>query len=132
MKKTPQCFAGIAILFVILNVGKSQSSYGQEPGQAKTSTFMRLKLEPTKAVLEGIALADYEMITKNAGTIRNLMLDENWMVMQTEDYRRQSEEFRKSVEQLRDAASNKNIDGAMLAYVQMTIRCVQCHKTLRK
>lgn len=93
---------------------------------------MRLKLEPAKGVLEGIALADFEMITKNAGTIRNLMLDEGWMVKQTEDYRRQSDEFRKVVEQLRVASEAKNIDGATLAYVQMTLRCVQCHQSLRK
>jgi len=104
----------------------------QEPGAAKTSTFMRLKLEPMKGVLEGIALADFAMITKNAGTIRNLMLDEGWMVKQTEDYRRQSDEFRKVVDQLRVAADAKNIDGATLAYVQMTLRCVQCHQSLRK
>lgn len=93
---------------------------------------MRLKLEPAKGVLEGIALADFAMISKNAGTIRNLMLDEGWMVRQTEDYRLQSEEFRKAVELLRVAAESKNIDGATLAYVQMTLRCVQCHQSLRK
>lgn len=93
---------------------------------------MRLKLEPAKGVLEGIALADFAMISKNAGTMRNLMLDEGWMVKQTEDYRKQSDEFRKVIEQLRAAAEAKNIDGATLAYVQMTFRCVQCHQSLRK
>jgi cytochrome c556 len=116
---------------VFLSMGR-QESVGQEPGQGKTSTFMRLKLEPAKAILEGLALEDYAMITKNAGTIRNLMLDEGWMIVQTEDYRRQSDEFRKAVEQLREAANQKNLDGATLAYVQMTIRCVQCHQSLRK
>ena len=77
-------------------------------------------------------MADYEQIGKNAGVIRNLMLDEGWMIVQTEDYRRQSDEFRKVIEQLRDAAHNKNLDGATLAYVQMTMRCVQCHQLLRK
>jgi len=116
---------------VFLTLGRDDS-VGQEPGTVKTSTFMRLKLEPAKNILEAIALADYAMISKNAGTIRNLMLDEGWMVVQTEDYRRQSDEFRKVVEQLREAASQKNLDGATLAYVQMTIRCVQCHQSLRK
>ncbi len=93
---------------------------------------MRLKLEPVKGVLEGIALSDFDSISKNAGRIRTLLLDENWMVVQSEDYRSQSIEFRKAVEQLKQAADNKNIDGATLAYMQMTLRCVQCHQALRK
>jgi hypothetical protein len=110
----------------------TQLSRGQEPGIAKASAFMRLKLEPAKGALEGIALADFEMINKHAGTIRNLMLDESWMVIQSDEYRRQSIEFRSIVEQLQQAAKDKNVDRATLAYVQMTIRCVQCHEMLRK
>ena len=93
---------------------------------------MRLKLEPAKEALEGIALADFDMIAKCASTIRNLLLDEGWMVVQSDDYRRQSNEFRTIVEQLQKAAEDKNVDRATLAYVQMTIRCVQCHELLRK
>ena len=129
MRRFAGLFAASALVVVVAIHG---GVFSQEPGGAKTSTFMRLKLEPTKGVLEGIALADFEMITKNAGTIRNLMLDEGWMVRQTEDYRRQSEEFRKAVEQLRVASEAKNIDGATLAYVQMTLSCVQCHRYLAR
>jgi len=122
----------IAILCTSLAVVRSQFINGQEPGQVKKSTFMRLKLEPAKGALEGIALADFAMIAKNASTIRNLMLDESWMVIQSDDYRRQSNEFRTIIEQLQKAAEDKNVDRATLAYVQMTIRCVQCHELLRK
>lgn len=135
MKKS-KLLISFAILCVALAAVRSQLINGQdrlqEPGQVKTSTFMRLKLEPAKGALEGIALADFDMISKHAGTIRNLMLDESWMVVQSDDYRRQSNEFRTIVEQLQQAAQDKNVDRATLAYVQMTIRCVQCHQSLRK
>ncbi len=75
---------------------------------------------------------DFDSIKKNAGTIKNLLLDENWMVVQSDEYRRQTLEFRKLVDQIRDAADKKNIDGATLAYVQMTIQCVRCHQALRR
>lgn len=124
------------MLCVALAVVRSQFLSGQqpaqEPGTVKASTFMRLKMEPAKGALEGIALADFDMISKHAATIRNLMLDEGWMVVQSDDYRRQSNEFRTIVEQLQQAAQDKNVDRATLAYVQMTIRCVQCHQSLRK
>ncbi len=122
----------LAILCISVAVVRHQFTIGQEPGQVKKSTFMRLKLEPAKGALEGIALADFDMIAKHANSIRNLMLDESWMVVQSEDYRRQSNEFRTIVEQLQKAAEQKNVDRATLAYVQMTIRCVQCHESLRK
>ncbi len=66
------------------------------------------------------------------GRSKNLLLDENWMVVQSDEYRRQTLEFRKLVDQIRDAADKKNIDGATLAYVQMTIQCVRCHQALRR
>lgn len=128
----PKLFFSLVLLCVSLAVVRSQFINGQEPGQVKKSTFMRLKLEPAKGVLEGIALADFDMISKHTGALRNLMLDESWMVVQSEDYRRQSNEFRAIVEQLQKAAEQKNVDRATLAYVQMTIRCVQCHESLRK
>lgn len=131
MRKT-KLVAGLAVLGLTLAFVHGRMSTGQEPGRAKASTFMRLKLEPAKAMLEGIALADFEMIGKSAGKIRNLMLDESWMVVQSDEYRRQSNEFRTIIEQVQQAAKDKNVDRATLAYVQMTIRCVQCHELLRK
>ncbi len=125
----------LVVILMVTAVGfafRSQLTRGQEPGVAKASTFMRLKLQPVKGVLEGIALADFDMISKHAGAIHNLMLDESWMVIQSGEYRHQSNEFRSIVEQLQQAAKDKNVDRATLAYVQMTIRCVQCHEMLRK
>jgi hypothetical protein len=58
-------------------------------------------------------------------------LDESWMVIQTEEYRRQSDEFRRSVAVMSKAAKDKNIDGATLGYMQMTLNCVRCHRQLR-
>jgi hypothetical protein len=130
--KSPMRPSWIVLLLVLcVVVAGHDGAISQEPGAVKAQTIMRLKLEPAKAVLEGIALADFEMIAKHAGTLRTLMLDAGWMVRQTEGYRRQSDEFRKCIDQLRAAAEAKNIDGATLAYVQMTLRCVQCHQSLR-
>ena len=65
MRKT-KLVLGLAVICLALVTIRSQMS-GQEPGRVKASTFMRLKLDPAKGALEGIALADFEMISKNAG-----------------------------------------------------------------
>ncbi len=132
MVRTMYDFRIMTIVFLLVWAILVQALAGQEPGSAKTATFMRMKLQPSKELLEGLAMNDFDSIKKNAGTIKNLLLDENWMVVQSDEYRRQTLEFRKLVDQIRDSADKKNIDGATLAYVQMTIQCVRCHQTLRR
>lgn len=102
-----------------------------EPQPNKVGPFMRLKLEHAQSVLAGLALEDYEAISQNAQKISLLTQDENWQVLQTIDYRRHSDDFRRTANQLAEAARKKNLDGATLAYMQLTMQCVQCHKHVR-
>jgi cytochrome c556 len=92
---------------------------------------MRLKLQPVKDILEGIALEDYDRITQSAERVHLLSLDESWMVMQTDEYRQQSDEFRRAVKMVVDNSRARNIDGVTLGYMQMTLNCVRCHRQLR-
>ncbi|MCL6644623.1 MAG: hypothetical protein K6U88_06545, partial [Dehalococcoidia bacterium] len=41
------------------------------------------------------------------------------------------EQVRRAVDAVSAAAKQKNLDGASLAYMQMTLNCVRCHKYLR-
>ena len=43
----------------------------------------------------------------------------------------QSREFRRACESLRSAAKDKNLDGAALAWMEVTLKCIQCHKYVR-
>lgn len=43
-----------------------------------------------------------------------------------------SNEFRRSAENVAQAAKNKNIEGATLVYMDMTMVCVRCHKHVRE
>jgi hypothetical protein len=97
----------------------------------KVSVFMQLKLEHSQKVLEGIVLEDFGMIAKHAQQLALLTQDENWEVLQTRDYRRHSDDFVRIAERLKDAAQEKNVDGAALDYVQLTLNCVDCHKHVR-
>jgi hypothetical protein len=42
-----------------------------------------------------------------------------------------SAEFQRSTKALAEAAKKKNADGASLAYVQLTLTCVNCHKHIK-
>jgi len=54
------------------------------------------------------------------------------MVMQTAEYRERSNEFRRTVNAITDAARKKNLEAAALAYVDATLKCVSCHKYIRQ
>ena len=101
------------------------------PEPDKVAVFMRAKLGHADRVLEGLAVADFEMIERAAQELSLASLDSNWQVLQTEDYVRQSAEFRRACDALKKAAQEKNLDGAALAWVDATLKCVQCHKYVR-
>ena len=51
--------------------------------------------------------------------------------LKTDDYRLQMAVFRRSAETVSKRAKEGNLDGATLAYVDMTLTCVKCHQTTR-
>lgn len=93
--------------------------------------FMRAKLGHSQHVMEGLALADYDLIERGAHDLALASQASSWQVLQTEDYARQSREFRRACESLRAAAKDKNLDGAALAWMEVTLKCIQCHKYVR-
>ena len=100
-------------------------------GPDKVAAFMRAKLGHSQNVLEGLALEDFELIERAAHDLALASQASSWQVLQTEDYARQSDDFRRSCNALRRAAKEKNLDGAALAWMEVTMKCVQCHKYVR-
>ena len=95
------------------------------------AVFMRAKLDHSKNVLEGLALADFDLISRGAQELSLASQESSWQVLQTEDYARMSAEFRRSCDSLRSAAKAENLDGAVLAWMEVTHKCVQCHRYIR-
>ena len=97
----------------------------------RVAGFMRAKLAHSATVLEGLSLEDYDLIGKGAQQLVLVSQDSNWQVLQTEDYARQSEAFRRACDGLRRAAQEKNLDAAVLCWMDVTMKCVQCHRYVR-
>ncbi len=106
---------------------------GQQEKQNR-SEFMRRKLEFSKNVLEGLALEQYPIIEKNAKALKILSQAAEWevpMIPNATDYVALTSEFQRNTDELVKTAKQGNIDGATLAYVKLTMNCVQCHKYVR-
>jgi cytochrome c556 len=108
------------------------SAVPQEPAvKLSRPELMKQKLIAAEKVLEGLALEDFDAISKHSQRLSLLTLEESWNALSTPDYRRESEEFRRAADSLTDAARKKNLDGSALAYMQVTMKCVTCHKYVR-
>jgi cytochrome c556 len=103
----------------------------QQPVKLSRPELMKQKLASAERVLGALALENFDGIVKDSERLSLLTLEESWNVVQTPDYRRESEEFRRAADALTAAAKAKNLDGATLAYVQVTMKCVHCHKYVR-
>jgi cytochrome c556 len=92
---------------------------------------MRVKLRHSQKVMEGLVLEDYAEIAKNAQEMSLLSLAATWQVFETPEYVDYSRKFRNATDALSDAARDKNLDRATLAFNQVTTKCVECHKYVR-
>ena len=109
---------------------KADPSKAEPTGEA--SVWMRKKLDYSQQILEGIAEADFERIATNAQAMRALGKVEGFVRGRTPGYRSQLQIFQDATEQLIKHAEKDNVDGAALAFTQLTISCVNCHKHLRE
>jgi hypothetical protein len=125
-----------AICFTILTLGTSTIAKSDEKQAASkgepVSFWMNKKLEYSQNVLAGIANADFEKIVTNAESMRNLSKIEGFVRRQTPGYRTQLGIFEESADEIIRQGKKNNVDGAALAFTQLTISCVNCHKHLRE
>jgi len=127
--RTLACSISVALVAAPVIAVVSANEPGQKPDAV--ADFMRAKLGHSQHVLEGLALEDYDLIARGAQELALASQASSWQVLQTEEYARQSAEFRRSCDTLRGAAKARNLDGAALAWMEVTMKCVQCHKYVR-
>jgi hypothetical protein len=101
------------------------------PKKIAMKLFMRKKLEASQSLLEGLAVEDFDMIALGARQLHTTSAAAEFMVINDPMYAQHADEFRRIVAKLQKAAKEKRLDGATLAYVDMTMSCVECHKYVR-
>lgn len=99
--------------------------------QASTDGFMKQKLKHSSAIIGGLATDDFKAIGDGAEALMLLSQEADWNALKTPTYLKMSDEFRSSAKRLRRNADEKNLDGATLAFFEVTLNCVRCHKYVR-
>ncbi len=119
--------------FLLFLVGASAIvGFQDQPMQKNASSFMQRKLDASRQIVEGLAIEDFDKISRAAQDLMLLSHEADWNVIQTEPYFRMSGEFRGAAERLRDSANASQLDSATLAYFEVTLNCVRCHRYIRQ
>jgi hypothetical protein len=90
--------------------------------------LMQQKLEHSQSILAAVTTSNWGEMQRQSEALIQVTKDPAWMVMNTPEYVRQSQAFVRAAEDLLDAARRRDLDAAPLAYVSMTLSCVQCHR----
>lgn len=103
----------------------------KEPKKAAdTSAIMADKLRFTQQLLTSLAKEDYPVLENSAQELRRIA-NEQWQANPSEEYKSRLQVFWTTLEGIESGARREEIEEATLAYMQMTLACVRCHKSLR-
>lgn len=121
----------VRVVVFSLVVGMSAvEAIGQQP--VRLDSLMKRKLDSAQKVLASLVMEDYETVEREAQRLHLYSQESDWNVLQTREYRRISDEFRASANRMAEAAKRRNIDSAGLAYVRLTLSCIECHRHVRQ
>ena len=118
--------AAAAALLLLLAAAATESAQAPSLGD-----LMRDKLDHAQALLAAVVLGDHGRVERLANELVLLSEASTWSPLQTVQYLHYASDFRESARSLADAAAERNTDGVSLAYMELTINCVQCHKHVR-
>lgn len=100
--------------------------------QDQVRDFMRHKMELTQSALTGLSQGDLKRVVTSGKNMRFLSYFEKHAMADRPEYKRQLSYFDFACQEMVRQAEANNLEGATLAYTQLTVSCVQCHKVMRE
>ena len=108
-------------------------SSSQERTKREPDPLMAQKLKESQALLEGLALNDLAKVQASAAELLRISKAAQFRKrLSTAKYEYHANSFQRSAEAIAEKAKAKNIDGATLAYLDLTMTCVRCHQHTRE
>jgi len=93
---------------------------------------MRAKLEHAQQILADVVTSNWSGLERHSQELRRAAEDPAWAVLTTPEYVRQTAAFLRASEDLLEAAKQRDLEAAPLAYVSLTMSCVQCHRYIAR
>ena len=103
----------------------------KEPERSPLQSFMHQKLEASNQILEGLVIDKMQKVNAGADILLEMSDAEKWRASNDMLYLQHSRSFRDSVKELKKKAKKGSVDGAALAWMDVTLNCIQCHEWVR-
>ena len=107
------------------------ASVGVTAAAAQTvglNRVMRAKLEHAQQILGDVVTSNWSGLERHSLELRRATEDPAWAVLTTPEYARHTAAFLRASEDLLEAAKQRDLEAAPLAYMSLTMSCVQCHR----
>jgi cytochrome c556 len=100
----------------------------QTATQDPVESLMKAKSGYAHRLLDAVVLAEFETVRDQAFRLKAVAGTADWNVMDTPEYVRESEAFIRATDRLLQSAGSKNPEAVALAFVEVTLSCVHCHR----
>lgn len=129
----------VAVAAVLIAAGVAAGIPGAEdkspkkPAEAeeKPAGVMKNKLLHSHRLLKSLAQEDFDALEDSAQKLQKIAR-EQWIKKPSPRYRAQLQVFWTTLAGIETGARAEDIEEATLAYMQMTLACVRCHKVIRR
>jgi hypothetical protein len=96
--------------------------------QDPVATLMKAKAGYAHRLLDAVVLGQLDTVRDQAFRLKAVAETEDWNVMKTPDYVRESETFIRTADRLLQSTASRSPEAVALAYVELTLSCVRCHQ----
>ena len=127
----------VCFVLVVLTLGANFSWYVAPRKQEKQDEIivrdlMRSKLMYSQNIVEGLSIGRFDLIEAAAAEIERVAGAREWVTPDDPKLAQIREEMKSTAVRLRKTAQKKNLEGAAVRYFELTMKCIDCHQTLRK
>ena len=98
---------------------------------ATTKTLMKAKTAYAHRLLDAVVQEDFDVIRDQAFRMKAVAETADWNTAESPQFVRETESFIRATDRLFQAAKQNNGDAAALAYMEVTLSCVHCHRYLK-
>jgi cytochrome c556 len=100
----------------------------QTASQGPVEALMKAKAGYAHRLLDAVVRGELETVRDQAFRLKAVAETADWNVIDTPEYVRESEAFIRATDRLLQSAGSKNHEAVALAYVEITLSCVHCHR----
>jgi cytochrome c556 len=126
---TSLCIVSLVVAAVAARCATAGSE--PEPQSQTLKKEMARKLKLAQSLLTGLTFEDFGVLAGNAEALKRVGEETLTKVSPDLTYVKYSTEFVTLTEELARRAKARDLNGATLSYIRLTINCVECHKHVR-